>query len=76
QKDALLVPQRAVMEMQGGYQVAVVDGANRVSLRAVKPGARYGAQWIIEDGLKPNERVVVEGTDKVSPGIQVSPKGT
>ncbi|MCZ2151884.1 MAG: efflux RND transporter periplasmic adaptor subunit [Bryobacterales bacterium] len=76
QKDALLVPQRAVMEMQGGYQVAVVDGANRVSLRAVKPGARYGAQWIIDDGLKPNERVVVEGADKVRPGIQVSPKGT
>ena len=65
QQDALLVPQRAVSELQGGYQVAVVDGDNKVSIRTVKVGDRVGAQWIIADGLKPGERVVAEGVQKV-----------
>jgi len=74
QKDALLVPQRAVSELQGGYQVAVVDGENRVSVRTVKVGDRVGANWIIADGLKRGDRVVAEGVQKVRPGMQVNPK--
>jgi membrane fusion protein (multidrug efflux system) len=72
--NALLVPQRAVTELQGGYQVAVVDDENKVSIRAVTVGERAGAQWIIADGLKPGERVVVEGVQKVRPGMRVNPK--
>ena len=74
QKDALLVPQRAVTELQGAYQVAVVDSENKVSIRTVKVGDRVGSQWIIADGLKPGERVVAEGVQKVRPGAQVNPK--
>lgn len=64
-KNALLVPQRAVNELQGIYQVAVVDASNKVSIRIVKPGERYGTLWIINEGLHPGERVVVEGIQKV-----------
>jgi RND family efflux transporter MFP subunit len=74
QQDALLVPQRAVSELQGGYQVAALDHENKVSIRTVKVGDRVGAQWIIVDGLKPGERVVAEGVQKVRPGMQVNPK--
>ncbi len=74
QKDALLVPQRAVTELQGGYQVAVVDSQNKVSIRTVKVGDRVGSDWIIADGLKPGERVVAEGVQKMRPGVQVNPK--
>ena len=74
QEDALLVPQRAVSELQGGYQVAVVDEQNKVGIRPVKVGDRVGTQWIIADGLKRGERVVVEGVQKVRPGMQVNAK--
>jgi membrane fusion protein (multidrug efflux system) len=74
QQDALLVPQRAVSELQGSYQVAAVDGGNKVSIRTVKVGDRVGNQWIIADGLKPGERVVAEGVQKVRAGMQVNPK--
>jgi RND family efflux transporter MFP subunit len=74
QQDALLVPQRAVSELQGGYQIAAVGDENKVSIRAVKVGDRVGTQWIIVDGLKRGERVVVEGVQKVRPGMQVNPK--
>jgi RND family efflux transporter MFP subunit len=74
QQDALLVPQRAVSELQGGYQVAAVDGDNKVNIRTVKVGDRVGSQWIIADGLKPGERVVAEGIQKVRPGAPVNPK--
>jgi RND family efflux transporter MFP subunit len=74
QKDALLVPQRAVTELQGSYQVAVVDSENKVSIRTVKVGERVGSFWIIADGLKPGERVVAEGVQKVRPGAIVNPK--
>ncbi|HXN19889.1 MAG TPA: efflux RND transporter periplasmic adaptor subunit [Candidatus Binatus sp.] len=74
QKDALLVPQRAVSELQGSYEVAVVDSENKVSIRTVKVGDRVGSFWIIADGLKPGERVVAEGVQKVRPGAQVNPK--
>jgi membrane fusion protein (multidrug efflux system) len=71
---ALLVPQRAVSELQGSYQVAVVDKDNTVRILTVKVGERAGAMWIIEDGLKPGERVVAEGLQKVGPGARVNPK--
>jgi RND family efflux transporter MFP subunit len=74
QQGALLVPQRAVIELQGSYQVAVVDGSGRVNIRTVKTGDRVGSQWIINDGLHPGERVIVEGVQKVRQGIQVNPK--
>jgi len=71
---ALLVPQRAVIELQGNYQVAVVDGENKVNIRPVTVGERVGSQWIISTGLKPHERVVTEGVQKVRQGMQVNPK--
>jgi len=73
-QNALLVPQRAVTELQGSYQVAVVDGDNKAAIRTVKPGDRVGKQWIIDEGLKPGERVVAEGVQKVRPGMAVNPK--
>jgi len=74
QLGALLVPQRAVSELQGGYQIAVVGSDNKVSIRTVKAGDRVGNQWIIQEGLHPGERVVAEGLQKVRDGIQVTPK--
>jgi RND family efflux transporter MFP subunit len=71
---ALLIPQRAVTELQGGYQVAVVDSANKVGIRTVKLGDRIGSMWIVAEGLKAGERVVAEGIQQARPGIQVSPK--
>jgi RND family efflux transporter MFP subunit len=71
---ALLVPQRAVTELQGSYQVAVVDSQNKVGIRTVKVGDRVGSLWIIDEGLNPGERVVAEGVQKVRPGTQVNPK--
>ena len=73
-KGALLVPQRAVSELQGSYQVVVVDSDNKAHIRPVKVGERSGAMWIIEEGLKPGERVVVEGIQKVKEGTAVNPK--
>jgi RND family efflux transporter MFP subunit len=71
---ALLVPQRAVTELQGSYRVAVVGGDNKVSIRSVKVGNRAGSMWIIEEGLNPGERVVAEGTQRVRPDVVVNPK--
>jgi len=71
---ALLVPQRAVSELQGIYQVAVVDADNRVSIRPVKTGERVDTMWIIESGLNPGESVVAEGTQRVRPGAAVVQK--
>lgn len=73
-KGALLIPQRAVTELQGSFQVAVVGNDNKVSIRPVKIGERSGSMWIIEEGLKPGERVVAEGTQKVRPDLVVDPK--
>ena len=73
-QNALLVPQRAVTELQGTYQVAVVGVTNTVHLQSVKVGAQIGSNWIIESGLKPGDRVVVEGTQEVKEGSPVNPK--
>ncbi len=71
---ALLIPQRAVTELQGGYQVAVVDSANTVGIRKVKLGDQTGTMWIVAEGLKAGERVVTEGIQQAHAGTQVSPK--
>ena len=73
QPGAILVPQRAVTELQGAHQVAVVGADNKVSIRPVKVGDRVGKNWIITEGLKPGERVVVEGLLKVRDGVAVRP---
>ncbi len=74
QKEALLVPQRAVNELQGRFQVAVLGPDNKVDLRWVKVGERAGSLWVIDEGLKPGERVIVEGTQKAKAGMLVTPK--
>ena len=73
-RGALLVPQDAVLETQGQYQAAVVGSDDRVSLRTVKTGKQTGKLRIIEDGLKPGERVVTEGLQRVSDGMEVKPR--
>ena len=73
-RGALLVPQKAVSELQGDYQVAVVGADNKVSIRAVKAGDRVGPMWIVEGGVKPGEQVVVEGLQKVQNGGTVKIK--
>ncbi len=72
--NALLVPQRAILETQGQYQVAVVGAGNRVSLRTVKPGKTYGDLRVIEQGVAPGERVITEGVQKVTDGMEVKPR--
>jgi membrane fusion protein, multidrug efflux system len=73
QEGALLVPQRAVSELQGRYQIAVVDSENKINIRTVKVGERVGTMWVIDEGLHPGERVVVEGLQKVRQGMTVHP---
>jgi len=73
-KGALLVPQSAVAQSQGSYQVAVVGSDHKVSMRAVKPGETVGTMWVIDDGLKPGEQVVVEGLQQLKEGTAVTPK--
>ena len=72
--NALLLPQRAVTELQGTYQIAIVSETNTVHLQSVTVGEQVGAGWIIENGLKAGERVVVEGAQKVKEGAVVNPK--
>ncbi len=71
---ALLVPQRAVSELQGSYQVAVVGPDNKVTIRPVKVGQQFGTMFVIMEGVKPGERVVAEGVQKVREGMPVTPK--
>src|SRR6266851_2265131 len=73
-KGALLTPQSAVAQSQGSYQVAVVGSDRKVSMRAVKPGQTVGTMWVIDEGLKPGEQVVVEGLQKLRDGTLVTPK--
>ncbi len=73
-KDALLVPQRAVSEIQGKYMMAVVGADNKVDMRPVKTAERVDNLWVILEGLKPGERVIVEGIQKVRPGMVVTAK--
>ena len=73
-KGAMVVPQEAVNELQGSYQVAVVGDDNKVSIRPVKMGERIGALWEVTDGLKPGDKVVVQGIQKAREGAQVTVK--
>jgi len=72
-RSAILVPQRCVTELQGTYQVAVINGSNKVSVRTVKVGERVGSLWIIESGVNAGEQVISEGNAKVQDGMTVSP---
>jgi membrane fusion protein (multidrug efflux system) len=74
EKDALLIPQRAVNEVQGEYQVVVLSADNKAEFRSVEVGERSGNDWIITKGLRPNERVVVEGFQKLRNGSPVAAK--
>jgi len=73
-KGALLVPQRAVTELQGSYQVAVVSPDNKIDIRPVKVAERVDNLWVIDEGLKRGEKVVAEGVQKIQQGMKVSPK--
>lgn len=73
-KGAILVPQRAVSQLQGSFQVAVVGNDDKVQMRPVQPGVRVGKLWEIDSGLQPGDRVVVEGLSRVKPGITVRPQ--
>jgi membrane fusion protein (multidrug efflux system) len=73
-RGALLIPQSAVAQSQGSYQVAIVGDDHKVSMRTVKPGETVGTMWVIDSGLKPSEQVVVEGTQRLKEGTLVTPK--
>ena len=74
QPGALLIPQRAVSELQGGYQVAVVGADNKADVRTVTVGDRVDNRWIITSGLNAGDRVVVEGVQRMRTGVHVNPK--
>ena len=74
QHDALMIPQRAVTELQGTYQVVVVGADSKAEIRPVRMGRRIDRMWIVEQGLEAGERVVVEGTQKATAGVVVNPK--
>jgi RND family efflux transporter MFP subunit len=71
---ALVVPQKAVSETQGSYQVATVDRNNAVNVQSIHVGDQIGSSWVIRDGLNPGDRVIVDGTQKVATGMRVNPK--
>jgi membrane fusion protein (multidrug efflux system) len=72
-KGALLVPQRAVQEIQGNYFVYVVGAGDKVETRKVKPGPRVGDLWLIEDGVKAGEKAIVAGFQRLKDGVVVKP---
>lgn len=72
-KNALLIPQRAIAELQGIYQVGVVDADNKVAIRAVKPGPQFHDMWVIDSGLQPGDKVVVDGLQRLRDGMTVAP---
>lgn len=73
-KDAVVVPQRAVNEVQGSYQIGIVGQDGKAEIRPVKTGPRSGSDWVITDGLQAGEKVIVEGLQKVRAGVPVSAK--
>ncbi len=73
EKDALLVPQSAVMDMQGRYLIAIVGADNKVSIRPVTAGPTFGQQWVITGNVQPGDHVVAEGIQKVRDGMEVNP---
>ncbi len=73
EKDMAVIPQRAVTELQGSYMVAVIGADNKISIRPVKMGERIGSDWVVREGLRPGDRVVAEGTQKIRDGATVNP---
>ena len=75
-KNALLIPQRAVQDVQGVHQIAAVKADDTVDVRPVEVGARVGPLWIVSNGVKAGERIIVEGGDRVRPGQKVRPEAS
>src|SRR4029077_11180632 len=73
-KDAVIVPQRAVSEVQGAYQLGIIGSDGKAEIRPVKVGPRAGSDWVITSGLKAGEKVVVEGLQKIKNGAPVAAK--
>ena len=73
-RGAMLVPQRAVQELQSLHSVAVVGADNKVTFRSVKVGPRVDSMWIVEDGIAVGDRIVVEGLQRIREGLTVAPK--
>jgi membrane fusion protein, multidrug efflux system len=73
EKGALLVPQSAVVDMQGRYLVAIVGADNKVSIRPVTAGETVGQQWVVQGNIKAGDRVIAEGVQKVRDGVEVHP---
>ena len=73
-KGALLVPQRAVSQLQGSYQIAVVSNDDKVHIHTVQVGPQIGTEWVIASGLEPHDQVVIEGNGKLADGMPVHPK--
>ncbi len=71
---AIMIPQRCVMEIQGLFNVFVVDSSNKVETREIKVGSKVGSLWQITEGLKPGERVIFEGLQKVRDGVVANPE--
>ena len=69
-----MIPQRAVQELQGMYQVAVVKPDQTIELRNIQTGERVGNMWVVTQGLAAGETIVVEGIQKVAPGMKVNPQ--
>jgi membrane fusion protein (multidrug efflux system) len=74
--DALVIPQRCIMELQGQYSVYVVNTENIVEARQVEPGEKFGDYWVIEEGLNPNEKLVIDALQKVRTGMEIIPSLT
>ena len=72
-RNAIVVPQRAVQEMQNMQSVFTVGPDNKVQVRNIVTGDRVGGGWIVTEGLKPGDQVIVEGVQKVGPGSPVQP---
>jgi membrane fusion protein, multidrug efflux system len=73
-KDALLIPQQAVSELQGIYQVGVVGSDDKVTIQTVKLGPLFGDMWVVESGLQPGDKVIVDGLQRVRTGVTVAAK--
>ena len=75
-KDAVVIPQAAVLTDQGGQYVLLVNDEDKVEVRRIETGQRFGANWAVDEGLKAGERIVLYGAQKVRPGIEVKPELT
>ena len=75
-KDALVIPQRAVIEMQGIYQVYVLGDSSKVHMQIVKPGPSFKDAYVVEDGLKPGDKIAMGGTSLLKNGSVITPKNT